>query len=354
MESEPMTPILMRGAYDKLGEVVKANLPVALGKLPESAPANRLGLAQWLVSRQNPLTARVTINRLWQEIFGQGIVKSSEDFGILGSLPSNQELLDWLALDFVDHGWDIKRALKQILMSAAYRQSLEIGELKLNKDRDNSLISRGPRFRMDAEVLRDYALASAGLLSAKMGGPGTRPYQPEGIWDTVGFKNGDTRIYVEDKGENLYRRTLYNFWKRMSPSPNMEIFNATAREVTCVRRERTNTPLQALVTLNDVQFVEASRVLAQRAFEQAGKNLDSKLEYLFKRLLTRAPNEKEKSLVKNTYENALKEYQQQPSEAKALVEMGDYKVDQRLNVAELAALTLVANQIFNMDESLNK
>jgi hypothetical protein len=216
MDAKPMANILMRGAYDKVGEQVDAAVPAALGKLAPNAPKNRLGLAQWLVDANNPLTARVTVNRFWQELFGAGIVKTSDDFGIMGSAPTHPELLDWLAVEFRESGWDVKRFYKMLLTSATYRQAALITPEKIEKDRDNSLLSRGPRFRMDAEMIRDYALAASGTLSPRMGGPGTMPYQPENIWEVVGL---GTEKYKQDNGENLYRRTLYNFWKRMSPSP---------------------------------------------------------------------------------------------------------------------------------------
>ena len=259
-DAQPMAHILLRGNYDQLGEQVEANVFHALHPMPEGAPKNRLGLAQWLVSPENPLTARVTVNRLWQEIFGTGLVKTAEDFGVMGEPPVNQPLLDWLAVEFRESGWDVKHMVTLIVSSSAYRQEVAVTPEKLEKDRDNRLLSRGPRFRMDAEMLRDSTLAASGLLSPKMGGPGTRPYQPDGVWDKVGMVEGDTRIYKQDSGENLYRRSLYNFWKRMAPPASLEIFNAPAREASCLRRERTNTPLQALVTLNDTQYVEAARV----------------------------------------------------------------------------------------------
>ncbi|MBL9180042.1 MAG: DUF1553 domain-containing protein [Verrucomicrobiaceae bacterium] len=341
--------ILMRGQYDKVGDRVDAAVPAALGKLPEKAPKNRLGLAQWLVSADNPLTARVTVNRFWQEIFGQGIVKTPEDFGIMGAPPSHPELLDWLAVEFRESGWDVKKMLKLMLTSAAYRQSAATTPAKLDKDRDNSLLSRGPRFRMDAEVLRDYALAASGLLSAKMGGPSVKPYQPEGIWDVVGLPNGDTRNYVQDKGENLYRRTLYTFWKRMAPPPNLEVFNAPSREVCTVRRERTNTPLQALVTMNDPQFVEAARKLAEQALATK-----EPLAYITERILCRPLSDKEKPIIESSLKDLRDHYTKNAADAEALLKVGESPVDAKLVKPELAAWTMLANQLFNLDEVLNK
>lgn len=345
----PMANILMRGQYDKVGDRVDAAVPAALGKLPEKAPKNRLGLAQWLVSADNPLTARVTVNRFWQELFGQGIVKTPEDFGIMGAAPSHPELLDWLAVEFRESGWDVKKMLKLMLTSAAYRQSASTTPAKLDKDRDNSLLSRGPRFRMDAEMLRDYALAASGLLSAKMGGPSVKPYQPEGIWDVVGLPNGDTRNYVQDKGENLYRRTLYTFWKRMAPPPNMEVFNAPSREVCTVRRERTNTPLQALVTMNDPQFVEAARKLAEQALATK-----EPLSFITGRILCRPLSDKEKPIIESSLKDLRDHYTKNAADAEALLKVGESPVDAKLAKPELAAWTMLTNQLFNLDEVLNK
>jgi hypothetical protein len=351
MDAKPMANILMRGAYDKVGEQVDAAVPAALGKLAPNAPKNRLGLAQWLVDAKNPLTARVTVNRFWQELFGAGIVKTSDDFGIMGSSPTHPELLDWLAVEFRESGWDVKRFYKMLLTSATYRQAALITPEKIEKDRDNSLLSRGPRFRMDAEMIRDYALAASGTLSPRMGGPGTMPYQPENIWEVVGL---GTERYKQDNGENLYRRTLYNFWKRMSPSPNMDIFNAPSREVSCVRRDRTNTPLQALVTMNDPQFIEAARNLAQKAIA-CGCNDDAKaLTYLAERVLCRPLKAKEQPILTASLADLRKHYTTSATDTEALLKVGESKIDEKLPKAELAAWTMLTNQLMNLDEVLNK
>lgn len=350
MDSQPMANILMRGQYDKVGDVVEAAVPAALGKLPATAPKNRLGLAQWLVSDNNTLTARVTVNRMWQELFGSGLVKTSEDFGIMGSAPSNQALLDWLAVDFRESGWDVKRLYKMLVTSAAYRQAALVTPAKLNKDRDNALLSRGPRFRMDAEMIRDYALAASGTLSSRMGGPGTLPYQPENIWEVVGM---GTEKYVQDKGENLYRRTLYDFWKRMAPPASMDIFNAPSREMSCVRRDRTNTPLQALVTMNDPQFVEAARNLAQKTI--AAKSEDTqRLEYIAQHLLCRSFKPQELSILKASLTDLRSHYTANATDAEALLKVGESKANEKLAKAELAAWTMLCNQVMNLDEVLNK
>ncbi|MBX7211896.1 MAG: DUF1553 domain-containing protein [Verrucomicrobiaceae bacterium] len=352
--AKPMANILMRGAYDKPGEKVEAAVPAWLNAMPKDAPQNRLGLAKWVVDPANPLTARVIVNRFWQELFGQGIVKSAEDFGIMGAAPSNQALLDWLAVEFRESGWNVQHMFKLMLTSATYRQAAITTPEKIEKDRDNALLSRGPRFRMDGEMVRDYALAASGTLSPKMYGPGTKPYQPENIWDVVGLPGADTRNYVQDKGENLYRRTVYNFWKRMSPSPNMEIFNAPSRESSCVRRERTNTPIQALVTLNDPQFVEAARNLAQKAIA-CGCNDDAKaFAFVAERVLCRPLRDKEKPILQASLKDLRDFYKAHAGDAKQLLAVGESSVDAKLPAAELAAWTMLCNQVMNLDEVLNK
>ena len=355
MNVMPMTNILMRGEYDKKGESVAAATPVALSPpMPKEYPANRLGLAMWLVHPDNTLTARVTVNRFWQELFGQGIVKTSEDFGIMGTAPSHPELLDWLAVEFRESGWDVKRLFKLMVTSAAYRQSAVTTPDKIEKDASNALLSRGPRFRMDAEMLRDYALAVSGTLSPRMGGPGTRPYQPENMWEIVGLAGGDTRNYVQDQGEGLYRRTLYNFWKRMAPPPNLEAFNAPSRETSCVRRERTNTPLQALVTMNDPQYVEAARNLAQHAIWAAQGDAAKTADYLARRLLCRPLKSEEAAIIEASRKDLLSHYQGAPEDAKALLGVGATKPNAALDAPTLAAWTMVCNQLMNLDEVLNK
>ncbi len=353
-DSQPMAYILMRGQYDKPGEKVTAATPVALHPFPSEAPHNRLGLAQWVVDPANPLTARVTVNRFWQQVFGQGIVATPEDFGIMGAAPSHPELLDWLAVEFRENGWDVKKLFKLMLMSATYRQSAVATEAKLEKDRSNSLLSRGPRFRMDAEMVRDYMLAVSGLLSRKMYGPGTKPYQPEGIWDVVGLPSGNTRKYVQDKGENLYRRSIYNFWKRMAPPPNLEAFNAPSREVCTVRRERTNTPLQSLVLLNDPQFVEAARALAQNALKASGGDDQKAIDYVILHVLCRPVREKERAILQKDKEAFLKYYQSKPEDAQALTSVGALQADPQIDPSILAAWTMLCNEVMNLDEAINK
>jgi hypothetical protein len=353
MDSMPVANILFRGAYDQPREKVEADVFSALNPLPKDAPKNRLGLAQWTMAPENPLTARVTVNRFWQEVFGTGIVKTSEDLGIMGESPSHPELLDWLAVEFRESGWDMKRIFKLMVTSAAYRQATIITPQKREKDLENRLLSRGPRFRMDAEMIRDYALAASATLSPKLGGPPAKPYNPDGLWDVVGMAGSDTRIYKQDKGEGLYRRSLYNFWKRMSPPANLEILNAPARETACLRRERTNTPLQALVLMNDPQFVEASRNLAQVAIAKGGTD-DQILDAISQRLLCRNLKPAERQILKGSFQNLRSEFEAKPEDAKKFISVGESKPDDKIPAPQLAAWTMVASQVLNLDEVLNK
>ncbi|MCW5982357.1 MAG: DUF1553 domain-containing protein [Bryobacteraceae bacterium] len=350
----PYAHVLFRGMYDQPREKVEPAVPSALPPMPASFPRNRLGLARWLVDPANPLTARVTVNRFWQEVFGTGLVETAEDFGSQGLLPSHPELLDWLAVEFRESGWDVKKFFRLLVASSTYRQSSAATPLKLEKDPDNVLLSRGPRFRMDAEMVRDYALASSGLLSGKIGGPSVKPYQPDRIWDAVAMKESDTRFYQQDYGDNLYRRSLYTFWKRSAPPPSMDIFNAPTREACTVRRERTNTPLQALVTMNDPQFVEAARYLAAAALREAGPGADARFDYITRRVLGRALTLKERSIVAGAHRDFLAFYDSHPSEAAKLLSVGEAPPPGDDAPSEVAALTMVANQILNLDEALNK
>jgi hypothetical protein len=353
-DTQPMAHVLYRGLYDQMREEVHPNVPSVLPPMPASVPKNRLGLAEWLVEPSNPLTSRVTVNRYWQQVFGTGIVKTAGDFGSQGEPPSNAELLDWLAVEFRESGWDMKHMFRLLVTSAAYRQSAESTPLKLERDLDNRLISRGPRFRMDAEMVRDYALASSGLLAPKLGGPSVKPYQPPHIWDAVAMDNSNTRFYKADTGDKLYRRSLYTFWKRSAPPPSMDIFNAPSREVCVVSRERTNTPLQALVTMNDPQFVEAARVLAQKALLSSQSDLNGEVNYLANHLMARDLDGKEKDIVGRSYQDFLAYYQSAPQDAEKLISVGETKADPSVPAPRLAALTMVANELLNLDEVLAK
>ena len=354
-DTKPMAHVLFRGQYDQPRDKVEPNVPAALPPMPASFPRNRLGLARWLVDASNPLTARVTVNRFWQEVFGTGIVKTTEDFGSQGQAPSNQELLDWLAVEFRESGWDVKRFFKLMVTSAAYRQSAVTTEATLKDDPDNRLLSRGPRFRMDGEMIRDYALAASGLLVPIIGGPSVKPYQPDGVWEAVAMHDSNTRFYKRDSGDKLYRRSLYTFWKRSAPPASMDIFGAPTRESCTVRRERTDTPLQALVTLNDPQFVEAARHLAQRAMlANQGGDIDRELDFITSNVLARRFEQKERAITTRTYRDYLAHYASHPEDAKKLLSVGESKTDETLAAPELAALTMVANQVMNLDEVLNK
>jgi len=352
--SEPTAYVLYRGDYDKRRDAVKPGTPKALPPMPADLPRNRLGFAQWLLRPENPLMARVTVNRFWQEVFGTGIVRTSDDFGTTGELPTNQELLDWLAIEFREGNWDVKRFFKLLVTSAAYRQSALATPEKLEKDSDNRLLSRGPRFRLDAETIRDYALASSGLLVRKIGGPSVRPYQPEGVWEAVAMIGSNTRDYKRDSGARLYRRSLYTFWKRAAPPASMDIFNAPSREVCTVRRERTNTPLQALVTLNDPQFIEAARYLAQTALKEGGDKEESRIDFLARRLLSRPLHAEEAKVVRASLAELLAHYKTHGEDAKKLLAVGEAKVDTSLDATTLAAWTMLANEMMNLDEVLNK
>jgi hypothetical protein len=348
----PEAYILSRGEYDRRKDKVGPATPEALPPFPADLPRNRLGFAKWLIRPDQPLTARVTVNRFWQELFGTGIVRTSGDFGITGEPPSHPELLDWLAVEF-RQDWDIKKFFKLLVTSATYRQSAAVTKEKLEKDPHNRYYSRGPRFRLDAEMLRDYALAVSGLLVKKIGGPSVKPYQPEGVWEAVAMIGSNTRDYKRDNGDKLYRRSMYTFWKRAAPPASMEVLNAPNRETCAVRRERTNTPLQALVTLNDVQFVEAARVLAESAIK-SGDTDEKRLTFVAKRLLARPFTPRELPVVKESLAALVADYKEKPAEAKKLIAFGESKADAKLDPATLAAWTMLCNELLNLDEVLNK
>ncbi|HWA97129.1 MAG TPA: DUF1553 domain-containing protein [Pirellulales bacterium] len=347
MASPRTTHLLVRGQYDQPGEQVDPNVPAALGSWPGGAPRNRLGLAQWLVSAANPLTARVAVNRYWQLMFGDGLVRTPNDFGLQGELPTHPELLDWLAVDFVESGWNIKRLLKMIVTSSTYRQSSALTPKLLARDPDNRLLARGPRYRLAAEVIRDQALAASGLLVEQLGGPSVRPYQPAGIWEAVSY-NGD-QSYIQDHGTALYRRSLYTFWKRQAPPPMTLAFDGPTREICTVRRARTNTPLQALVLLNDVTYVEAARILATRMM-RAHDALNDRIEYGFRRAAGRAPTADELAILERLHNRELAAYRTRAEASEKLVAAGEAPLDESLDHAELAALTIVASVILNLDE----
>ncbi len=360
---DPTAYVLFRGDYDKRRDQVKADTPVSMPPMAKDLPHNRLGLAKWLLAKEHPLTSRVTVNRFWQEVFGTGLVRTSGDFGIAGELPSHPELLDWMAVEFREPtaglccedpvAWDVKRFFKLIVTSATYRQSAVATKEKLEKDRDNRFLSRGPRFRMDAEMIRDNVLAASGLLVRKIGGPSVKPYQPEGVWEAVAMIGSNTRDYRKDSGENLYRRSMYTFWKRAAPPASMEVLNAPNRETCAVRRDRTNTPIAALLTLNDIQFVEAARVLAEKAIKSA-KDDDARIGYISSRLLARPFRPQELAIVKDSLTELRANYKAKPADAAKLISFGDSKPDATMDATELAAWTMLVNELFNLDEVLNK
>jgi hypothetical protein len=343
--------VLVRGAYDRPGEKVAANVPGSLPPLPASARNDRLGFARWLVDPANPLTARVAVNRYWQMLFGTGLVKTVEDFGSQGEWPSHPELLDWLATEFVSHGWDVKGILKTLATSATYRQSSRLTPELLQKDPENRLLARGPRVRLSHEMIRDQALAASGLLVEKIGGPSVKPYQPPGLWKEL---SGD-EDYQPDTGENLYRRSLYTFWKRAAPPPSMMNFDSAGREACTVRETRTNTPLQALNLMNDAAFVEAARVLAQRVMIEAPATPEKRLALAFQLATGRPPKPPEQKVLLAGFERHLKEYQNNPKSALSLIiSSREFPVDERLDICELAAYTAQASLILNLDEVITK
>ena len=351
---EAQAYILARGDYDKRRDKVTPNTPAVFPPLPADYPRNRLGFAKWLVRPEHPLTARVTVNRFWQEVFGTGLVQTAADFGVNGEIPTHPELLDWMAVEFRESGWDIKKFYKLLVTSATYRQSGAITPEKMQRDPKNRLMSRGPRFRMDAEMIRDYALASSGLLVRKLGGPSVKPYQPDGVWEAVAMNESNTHFYKRDMGDSLYRRSLYTFWKRSAPPASLDIFNAPSRESCTVRRDRTDTPLQALVTLNDVQYVEAARMLAQRALKEGGTTSRTQVDFLAHRLLARSFRAEEQPVVQKTLTELQTFYDAHPKEAQQLLLVGDSKADPNLKPERLAAWTMLVNQLMNLDEVLTK
>jgi hypothetical protein len=347
---------MIRGQYDKPGEKVEPATPAFLPPLQKQRPdgrATRLDLAHWLTDRSNPLTARVTVNRFWQQIFGTGLVETSHDFGTQGSVPSHPELLDWLALWWQDQGWDTRRLLRLMVTSAAFRRDSAAPAEAWLQDPANRRLARGPRFRLDAEQLRDQALFAGGLMVMDMGGKGVRPYQPPNIWEPVGFVGSNTRFYEQDRGPSLYRRSLYTFLKRTAPPPLMVNFDAPNREQSCSRRERSNTPLQALQLMNDVQFVEAARALAARTLQDRGET-DGRLASMFRRVLTRSPHQDELAVLRTLLENQLTTYRAAPADAGKAIRFGESVPPDGVDAAELAAWAMVANAILNLDEATNR
>ncbi len=345
--------ILKRGEYDQPGEKVQRGLPAVLPPLPEGAPNNRLGFAQWLVNGEHPLTARVWVNRAWENFFGTGLVKTSENLGSQADWPSHPELLDWLAVEFVRLKWDMKAMQKLIVSSAAYRQSAQVTPALFERDPDNRLLARGPRFRLSAEAVRDQALAVSGLLVGKIGGPSVRPYMPAGVWDETSVY-GDLRGYKPDTGDGLYRRTLYTFWKRTAAPPTMLLFDSPNREICTSKRSRSNTPLQALALLNEVTYIEAARRLAEQAIQLGGATPEARLTWAFRRATARPPEAAELKTLTAGLTSRLARFKDDEAAAKKLIAQGTSKPDPKLDPAELAAYTTVANIILNLDEVVTR
>ena len=347
--------LLKRGEYEQRGEKVERATPSFLPPLPEKAARNRLGFADWVTDPEHPLTARVAVNRFWQQLFGTGLVKTSDDFGVQGESPSHPELLDWLAVTFIEDGWDMQKLMKRMVMSATYRQSARVTKELLARDPHNRLLARGPRFRLDAEVLRDQALFVSGLLVEKLGGPSVKPPQPSGLWEAVAFTGSNTGIFKADTGhDKVHRRSMYIFWKRTAAPPMMAALDAPSREACIVKRERTNTPLQALMLMNEVQYVEAARVLAERTLKQGGTTADARLQFLFRTVTCRPAEPSEMSELSNALQENLARYSKDAKAAQALIGVGETRPDPALNPSELAAWTLVANLVLNLDEVVTK
>ncbi|PHS02973.1 MAG: hypothetical protein COA78_19595 [Blastopirellula sp.] len=347
--------ILTRGEYDQKGDAVTRSTPESLLSFPEGAPNNRLGLAQWLLDPKHPLTSRVAVNRFWQQFFGTGIVKTSEDFGSQGEVPSHPELLDWMSKQFIDSDWDIKATMKQIAMSATYRQSSDITPELYKLDPENRLLARGPRYRLDAEMIRDQALHVSGLLSSSLGGPSVKPPQPDGLWLAVGYSGSNTVRFKPDTGsEKVHRRTLYTFIKRTSPPPQMTTFDAPSREACIVRRERTNTPMQALLLMNDPQYIESARGLGQRAILEGGEDTASRIDFIFRTCTARHPTTSEADELTQLLKDNRTTFEKNPEAATKLISIGESVANKDINPAELAAWTMLGNLMLNLDEVVSK
>jgi hypothetical protein len=346
------TFILGRGAYDAPTEQVFPGTPKAVLAFSDNFPKNRLGLARWVIHEDNTLTARVAVNRYWQLIFGKGIVSTSDDFGNQGAFPSHPELLDWLAVQFRDSGWNLRELLKLMVTSATYRQSSDWNGRLREKDPENVWLARGPSYRMPVEMIRDNALAASGLLVKEIGGRSVKPYQPKGLWKELATAN--VREYVQDTGKNLYRRGLYTIWKRSSPPPAMISFDASDKYVCTVERQKTNTPLQALVLMNDPQYLEASRALAEKMIQHGGDDLQKQIAYGFKAMTSRSPGQEELGVLERLYRLELDDFTKSPGSADGLLSLGEHVTDKNLPREKVAAMTMVASTLVNYDEAVYK
>lgn len=354
MDKPRQAHVLNRGAYDQPTIPVFPNTPESVLAYDDDLPQNRAGLAEWLFKDENPLTARVAVNRLWQQLFGTGIVATSDDFGNQGALPSHPELLDYLAVKFKNDGWDIKALLKYIAQSSVYQQSAKTTPRLLETDPENLLMARASRLRLSAEMIRDHALASSGVMSTIIGGPSVKPYQPDGLWaEVIGGGGGSLTKYIPDEGFKLYRRSLYTFWKRTVPPPSMMTFDATTRDLCTVKRQRTSTPLQALVMMNDPQIIEASRLLAQNVIEKT-VSVDQRIKTIFELVTSRKPNETEINSLKEYLEEELDYFTDDPTKAEAYLAIGEYHRPFDIEKSEMAAYAMLASAIFNLDESISR
>ena len=355
MEVPRSAYILDRGVYDQPTLEVFPDTPKSVLEFSDQYPKNRLGLSEWLFEADHPLTSRVAVNRLWQRMFGTGIVSTSFDFGNQGALPTHPELLDFLAIKYRTEGWDTKKMLKYMTMSATYRQDTHSTKEKLEKDPENKYLARAPRLRLSSEAIRDQALAFSGLLNKEVGGPSVKPYQPEGIWEeTTGGGGGSTASYVQSKGDDVYRKSLYTFWKRTVPPPSMMTFDASSRDLCTVKRQETNTPLQALVLLNDPLMVEAARVAASREMKLNPSNQTQQIKSLFYRATSRLPDEEELTQLKAYYEQMLKKVNEGEIDEQEYLTIGRSGFPTALNPKELAAMALTAHTIMNLDETINR
>ena len=371
--------VLVRGDWQNKGEKVLPDIPAIFSPLkisqtakaktlaekivadtaknPEARRATRLDLAHWIVAPENPLTARVTVNRFWQQFLGEGIVRTPSDFGSQGEWPTHPELLDWLAREFIDSGWDVKNIVRLIVTSAAYRQSSVVEPKLLERDPENRLFARASRLRLEAETIRDQALAVSGLLNSKLGGPSVTPYQPPGLWEAIGFTdngNFSSQIYVQSKGDDNYRRGVYVYWKRSMPYASFVTFDAPNREVCTVKRPRTNTPLQALVLMNDPVYLETQRAFAERVLHEGGTKFSEKMKYAFRLCLGRAPTKTELQILESKFNEQRASFQADEDAAKKFIGTGDAKISTDFNVSELAAWTAIGNILFNLDEMVTK
>ena len=347
--------VLNRGAYDQPTSRVYPNTPESVLPFTDKYEKNRLGLAKWLFDKDHPLTSRVAVNRLWHQLFGTGIVASIEDFGNQGALPSHPELLDFLALTFMEDGWNIQKILKFVMMSSTYQQSAVVDPDMLAYDPENRLLARASRLRLPAEMIRDHALEISSLLVDDMGGPSVKPYQPKGLWqETTGGGGGSISKYVEDEGNGLYRRSLYTFWKRTVPPPSMMTFDAASRDLCTVRRQNTSTPLQALIMMNDPQIIEAARMLAYRSIEEIDDEVQKRITFMFQLATSRNPEADEVVQLLEYYEAELSRFSESPEEAQKFLNVGTFQLEKIVEAPILAAHTSVASTILNLDETITR